>query len=379
MFAIDLDALLNYDRRNLLTDNHSETGTPMTMEARFSALLEASSDIIHATRADGSFLFVNCTWHQRLGYPDISKITLLDIVKGSHRQSLLKCLEELAKTESSQPLKAVLCAADGTEIEVEGTMTLSLEGESQDKVFFAILRDISQLKESERAMKEFYSLVSHELRSPLASVRGALGLVEGGMAGEVSAEALELIEIARSSCDRLIDLINDILDLRKLEFGEVSLNQTEVEVDFLVGTALSEFSSVSEVASVQVHTEFDTNLEPSILVHCDPDRIVQALNNLLTNALRFSPRQSTISLQVSKSAPDLLRFSVIDRGPTIAESFQSKVFMKFQQLESSEGQGVEGSGLGLAIAKAIVEHHGGSIGVSPAKDGGNTFWFELKI
>ncbi|HEY9732856.1 MAG TPA: PAS domain S-box protein [Drouetiella sp.] len=284
--------------------------------------------------------------------------------------TLADFLELLASAEGA-PREMVLKTKNGTLLPVE----ISVGKIGGDKVLFytVIVRDVSERKEVERRVSEFYSTVSHELRTPLTSIRGSLGLIEGGIVGEVSPDVLELVTIARGNSDRLIRLINDILDMRKIEAGKLELRLAETRVIPLVARTLAEIKGFADEKSISMTSEI--LIDATILV--DQDRIIQVLTNLLSNAIKFSEPGETVKVVVSKTASEAIRFAIIDNGEGIAEGDMGKLFGKFQQLDSSDSRAKEGTGLGLAISKAIVEAHGGTIGVTSVVGEGCEFWFEL--
>lgn len=237
-------------------------------------------------------------------------------------------------------------------------------------IFF---RDVSDKKEAEKRVSEFYSTVSHELRTPLTSIRGSLGLIEGGLAGEIPEKSLTLVKIARQESDRLIRLINDILDLRKIEAGMLELRKAEVETKTLVDKTVESMRGMAQERGIQLITEIETE-GPTV---CDEDRVTQILTNLISNAIKFSEKGDKVVVRLSTGNDNTFRFSVIDHGPGIADGDRHKLFEKFQQIDQSDTRKKEGTGLGLAITQAIVEEHGGKIGVESELGKGSTFWVEL--
>lgn len=239
----------------------------------------------------------------------------------------------------------------------------------------AIVRDISERKLGERRKDEFISIVSHELRTPLTSIRGALGLIEGGVLGAASAPIQELVCVARSNTDRLVRLINDMLDLDKMEAGRMELDVVALDATELVDSALAGVRGAADLAGVRLRHV--TSGPVSVLG--DRDRLLQVLTNLLSNAVRFSPPQATVTVTVEASVPGWVRFVVQDSGPGVPHERAGHLFRKFNQISGEGARRGGGTGLGLAISKAIVEQHGGGIGVS-AKDGpGAAFFFELPV
>jgi PAS domain S-box-containing protein len=237
-----------------------------------------------------------------------------------------------------------------------------------------VANDISDRKEAEKRVSEFYSTVSHELRSPLTSIRGSLGLIEGGLVGEVSDEARSFVSIARSESERLIRLINSILDLRKIEAGKLDIHPSPLNTLEVAQETISACTGMAQEATVTVELgEFQ-----EATISADIDRITQVLTNLIANAIKFSAAGGCVSLS-GVLQDKSYRFSVRDHGPGISPKDQQRLFGKFQQLDSTDSRSKGGSGLGLAISKALVEQHGGKIGVQSELGKGSTFWFELPI
>lgn len=235
-----------------------------------------------------------------------------------------------------------------------------------------IQTDVSARKEAETQVSEFYSMVSHELRTPLTSIRGSLSIINGGLAGDVPAKCKQLVGVGLSESERLIRLINDILDVRKLEVGKLDLVLESVLASDLVETAITSLSSYAEEAEISLAA----SIQQDAAVICDRDRIMQVLTNLISNAVKFSPPQSSTIVEVTAAA-ERVRFAVIDSGDGIPTNKLNRLFSKFVQLDSSPTRKKGGTGLGLAISKSIVEQHGGSIGVESEIGKGSTFWFEL--
>ncbi|MBX9686616.1 MAG: CHASE3 domain-containing protein [Candidatus Obscuribacterales bacterium] len=236
-----------------------------------------------------------------------------------------------------------------------------------------VLRDISERKLAEKRVSEFYSMVSHELRTPLTSIRASLGLMQGGVAGELSEMSRQLVDIGREECDRLIRLINDILDIRKIEAGKMELKLAEIQPAQLVQVALEGMKSVADEVGIELNQK---QAAPG-LVTCDEDRILQVLTNLISNAIKFSPSGREVSISTEWVDSEWLRFSVEDSGSGIPADHVPKLFQKFQQLDQSDTRSKGGTGLGLAICKAIVDEHHGRIGVKTVLGQGSTFFFEL--
>ena len=228
----------------------------------------------------------------------------------------------------------------------------------------------------ERAMSEFVSIVSHELRTPLTSLRGSLGLIEGGVAGELPSQMRQLIGIARSNTDRLVRLVNDMLDLARIEAGRLDLQLRSLDPEDLVESAFAEMRGLAEQAKVRLTDSADPGRRPVLAAR---DRVVQVLINLLSNAIKASPPGSVVEAFVGPVTEGRIRMEVRDEGPGIPGTEMRRIFEKFQQIEQDDGRRRGGTGLGLTISKAIVEQHGGSIGVESEPGRGSTFWFDLPV
>ena len=227
-----------------------------------------------------------------------------------------------------------------------------------------------------RLKNDFVSIAGHELRTPLTSLGGSLKLISGGMAGELPDKARDLIAIAQRNADRLVRLVNDLLDLDKLSSGQLEIHREMVAADDLLDDAMS----VNQGLEVELGVASRREVPPDLMLHADRERLVQVLVNLLSNAAKFSPEGGEIVLSVEQR-DDFVRFRVQDQGPGIAEELRGRVFERFASSPPAARRGSKGarqksSGLGLAIAKAIVEAHGGTIGFDSASSG-TTFYFDV--
>lgn len=241
------------------------------------------------------------------------------------------------------------------------------------KMFTVVVRDITERKKMDKLKNEFIAMVSHELRTPLTSIRGSLGLINGGAVGKVPSAAQEMLQIASNNTERLLLLINDILDIQKIEAGQMAFRFQNVPLMPLVEQALRENSAYAEQYGVRY--VIDHRLEEA-RVFCDPDRMMQVMANLLSNAAKFSPRDETVEVSVARNN-DTIRISVTDHGSGIPESFQKQIFEKFTQADSSDVRNKGGTGLGLNISKLMIEKHGGHISFITSEGLGSTFYIDL--
>ena len=229
---------------------------------------------------------------------------------------------------------------------------------------------VERLEEVEQLKKGFLSTVSHELRTPLTSIRGSLGLLASGAAGPLPDHVVEVVALAERNAIRLMALIEDILDLERLETGKIELQMTRVPIASILRRAME------SLAAFGAHgvTVDAPNVSSSIDV--DADRIVQVLVNLLSNAVKFSPPGGVVTIAVTVDG-QWTEFRVIDHGRGVPAAHQRAIFERFRQVDPSDAREKGGAGLGLAICKSIVEQHGGSIGVESEEGAGSAFWFRL--
>ena len=236
-------------------------------------------------------------------------------------------------------------------------------------------QDISHLREVDRMKEEFVSIVSHELRTPLTSIRGSIQLVLGEPGSMPDQEHRGLLQIALNNCERLVRIINDILDVSKIESGNLVLHKKPVNVAELVRQSIDVVSGAARNTSVGLAAKVPADLRP---VMVDPDRIVQAIVNLLSNAVKFAPSGSTVTVAATGTA-NLVTIAVSDEGEGIAPENLNRLFRKFQQVDSSSSRRKGGTGLGLAITKALVEQHGGKIFVDSEVNKGTRFSLTLPV
>jgi PAS domain S-box-containing protein len=240
-------------------------------------------------------------------------------------------------------------------------------------LIYGVARDIQEQKQIEQMKNDFVSVVSHELRTPLTSIRGSLGLIAGGVAGELPEKARALVEIAAKNSERLVRLINDILDVEKIESGKMGFRFAPQELMPLMEQAIESNHAYAEGFQVELRI---VKAVPGARVWADADRMLQVMTNLLSNAVKFSPRDGVVEVTVER-LDGRLRVGVIDHGNGISPEFQARIFEKFAQADVSSTRQKGGTGLGLSISKAIVERHGGHIGFVSTPGIGATFSFDL--
>ncbi len=247
------------------------------------------------------------------------------------------------------------------------------------------LRDIGHWVETElaarlveesarRMQREFISTVSHELRTPLTSIRGSLGLLVSGTVGPVPERAQSLLQIAKKNCERLVLLINDLLDSEKIESGNMRFDMVVQPLQPLIQQALSMTQAYADQYQVSLRSDCP---ETQVWVSVDSDRMLQVLINLISNACKFSLPGTEVLVQMRVQEDNRVRVAIIDHGPGIAVAFRSRIFQKFSQADSSDTRAKGGTGLGLSISQALIQHMHGEIGFATEIGQGSEFFFIL--
>jgi len=264
---------------------------------------------------------------------------------------------------------------DGIGIVCEWTVTPLVNRAGDTVAVIAQGRDVTQELEAERLKKEFTSTLSHELRTPLTSIIGSLQLINSGVMGEPEKDVLELTTVAERNAQRLLDLINDILDIEKIESGKLTLAPEALALDDVLREALV----LNRAFAERYRVRFELRGElPQAPVHADRKRLLQVLTNLLSNAAKFSPEGGTVEVTLERT-DGRVRVEVHDRGPGVPENFRARMFSRFAQAESALTRQKGGTGLGLAICKRLIEMMNGTIGFADRDGGGTTFYFELPV
>ena len=262
---------------------------------------------------------------------------------------------------------------DGSRFPIELAVTQTWISGAQ--MFTGIVRDISERKRVDRIQSEFISMVSHELRTPLTSIQGSLGLITGGFVGELPEKVDEMVKIAYNNSNRLVRLVNDILDIEKIAAGMMNLNSRPLKLLPLLQQAIDAPRGFADLLEVRLTLDPDS---PDVTVNADDERLLQVFANLLSNAVYCSREGQEVSVSAVLEK-NRVRIFVTDHGPGIPSEFQTQVFEKFSHADMPGRRNRGGTGLGLSIAKAIVEQHGGSIGFDTEIGKGTTFHFDLPL
>jgi PAS domain S-box-containing protein len=329
------------------------------------AILEAASDSIMTINELGTILSYNPRTLEIFDYS-------ANEIKNKNIDLLLPDLSKKLKHLVGK-LAAEFIAVRKNGENFPAELTLSRMYLSKQNVFVCIIRDITERKKVEKLKNEFVSVVSHELRTPLTSIRGSLGLLLGGTAGEHSLKAQKLLEIANNNCERLLLLINDILDIEKIEAGKMDFFMGHVDIVELVKDSIEANRLYAEKYAVKVSL---VNYESGVKVFVDPSRLMQVMANLISNAVKYSVPYGNVDINVIPRG-EIVRVTVTDYGAGVPENFRATIFQKFSQADSSSNRNQSGTGLGLSISKTIIEKFGGTINFTSKPGKETIFYFDL--
>lgn len=375
--------LLTFDNRALRRDLEdrveAQTADLRRLARQTEVLLTSVGDGIYGVDADGRITFVNPTGASALRYDaeDLLGRDAHDVFHAPDEHGTAYSYEGcyIAEAIRSGIVTAaeedVYVRADASTFDVEITAS-PLVDEDLPRGAVVVFRDVTQRREVDRMKNEFLSVVSHELRTPLTSIRGSLDLLSSGVLGELSPQARSMTAIAAESSERLTRLINDILDLERIESGDRSVHAVPVDAADLLTRSATEMAGLADTSGVEVVVEPSTGR-----VLADADRIVQTLTNLLSNAIKFSDAGQAVHLDARADGGGHVLFRVRDEGRGIPEDKLDTIFQRFEQVDSSDARQKGGTGLGLAISRGIVERHGGRIWAESELGSGTTVMFTL--
>ncbi|MDN4175489.1 response regulator [Nocardioides sp. SOB77] len=367
-------------RRGLERRVAEQTADLRRMARRTETLITSVGDGIYGVDADGRITFVNPSGARALGQGaetllghDAHALFHAPTVDGtSYPYDGCYIAEAIASGVVTNAEEDVYLRADGTTFAVEITASPLLDDHEVTGAV-VVFRDVTQRREVDRMKNEFLSVVSHELRTPLTSIRGSLGLLAGGQLGELSPRATSMARIALESSERLTRLINDILDLERIESGTRPMELAPAEAREVVEAAVAEMDAMARGSGVQLVVGAAAGQ-----VLADRDRIVQTLTNLVNNAVKFSSAGGQVVVDaVPQPGGSTVLFRVVDQGRGIPEDQIATIFDRFHQVDSSDARQKGGTGLGLAISRGIVERHGGRIWAESRPGEGSTVQFTL--
>jgi PAS domain S-box-containing protein len=346
---------------------------------RLQLLLDHMPDGVLSFDARGAVEWINpaarlmfqCSADDTVGRPVHTLIPALDLaaapVQPAHADGTVPAavprtlLDGVRRDGSSFPLEVSLVRLHADDAEVG----------------MCVCRDMSQSQRIERMKHEFVSMVSHELRTPLTSLRGSLALLADGSIAGLPPDAQHLLGLASRNSERLVHLVNDILDFEKLRAGALRMEPEDCDLGALAQQAVEAIDGMARQA--QVELRLLRGSDAALPVRVDPVRLTQVLGNLLANAIKYSPPHGTVLVALARRS-EWARVTVLDQGPGVPPQFVARLFEPFEQASDPRHRKQGGTGLGLAISRALMEQMQGGIGIEPPRAGeGARFWIELPL
>lgn len=333
------------------------------------ALIDNAADLVCSVDRDGYFQSANRFSRRLLGVePDrLLNTSVIDLVVAEDCAFADEQINKSFNSILGNHFDVRLKTADERIVETSWSTFWS----QQDNSLFCVVGDVTERKNIERLKQDFIGMISHDLRTPLMSIASSIALVQSGALGGCSEAVIKDLDGAEKTVDRLITMINDLLDFEKMEAGKMQFTMAPVDMDDVVAEAFREVKALAEAKQIRLESE-----GTSVSVIGDREKLMQMLINLLANAIRYSPDGAPVTVQCT-SRYDRVEVAVKDEGPGVPEGFHESVFAPFESAPGSKQTSEGGTGLGLAICKLIIEGHSGEIGVRNRKGRGSEFWFTL--
>jgi PAS domain S-box-containing protein len=336
-----------------------EAGRQNRLRSWLGALMDRISDnILIIEPGSYRYLYANASALESLGYSlaQLRALTALDVSTQHRREEFDAFVLALRSGTPQIVFEDVRHRAKGDDYPAEVRwQLLTTDGQP---VVISLVQDISQRKQMDRMKDEFISVVNHELRTPLTSIHGAVKLLQQGAGGELPPKAGRLVTLAAENTERLRRIVDDILDLERIASGRMQFRFETLDARVLLDGVAAAYEAAARGAAIALAIEAPSGLA----LRADAQRLHQVLANLVSNAIKFAPRDSRITLAAAAAPPGQVRLEVIDHGPGIPEHFRDRIFQRFAQADMNTRRTKGGSGLGLSIAKQMTEHMGGSIG-----------------
>lgn len=335
------------------------------------SLVSNAREVICSLSADLKFLSINPAIELLIGYQseELLGARFVSILDATSIDQSLEYFSDVKDANASRPLENLIVCKDGTQRD----FSWSVQWTQSKQAYFCVAHDVTESKNLEKMKQAFIAMVSHDLRSPLCSIQAYTDLLERGGYGELTPAGKDSLRNVNGSISRLIDLVSDLIDIERLETGNLPLDIKPVAVKELFDQSLQSVSELAASRNISLQSS-----DGSVRVLADAGRITQVLVNLLSNAIKFSPDGSIVELQ-AQASDGIATLSVADHGRGIPKEQLSTVFERFKQVQASDSANRKGSGLGLSICKAIVEQHGGKIAVESEAGVGSRFYVELPV
>lgn len=345
-------------------------------EMQYRALVESVRDVIFQLNEMGNWCFLNPVWEEITGFAiaDTINKSFLEYVYHDDITKAQNILTRLSDGSTShERLELRFSNNSNSYCWFEVTIQRELDEKTQMILFTGTLNDITERRRIAQLQSEFVSVVSHELRTPITSIRGALALLDAGTAGPIAPAQLKLVQIAHKNSQRLVTLVNDILDMEKLMAGKMTMKIEHQSLAQLVESAIEANTSYAQGLQVQLAFAIP---DFATMARFDSNRLMQVMTNLLSNAAKFSPKEIPVEIHLIE-LENAWRVDVCDKGPGIPLEFRHRIFSAFAQANSSDTRQQGGTGLGLKISKALVEMMAGEIGFESELGKGTRFWFTV--
>lgn len=336
------------------------------------AILDYAADAIFSIDEDFSLADVNQAAGRLWIYEanDLVGRKVVELVVKEEQTKVYDLLKDCLARELTVSFETRAVKKDGTLADIAWTAT----GSKAERSIFCVVHDVSKERQAERLKRDFIAMISHDLRTPLTSIQMILSMLEIHSKNSLTADLAESVSQASNNAKRVMTLVNNLLDLDRIESGNIDILPCAETMQEIVDAAIETISAIARQRRIELKNLVDDEIE----VFADRERITQVLVNLLGNALKFSPDQSSVTIAARREG-DEVTVSVIDRGRGVPEELEKTIFDRFKQAEPGDQRVQHGTGLGLAICKAIVERHHGEIGVKSNQDGGSIFWFTLPV
>lgn len=347
-------------------------------EQQYRSLVENVREVIFQLDELGRWVFLNSAWTEITGFEVKDSISrnFLDYVFHDDIDKTFAVFQQLAigKIHSHRSEKRFYDNHGGY-CWFEVTLQSEIDPQTHSLIFTGTLNDITERRRIAQLQSEFISVVSHELRTPLTSIRGSLGLLEAGHGGPLAETQQKLVNIAHKNSQRLVALVNDILDMEKLMAGKMSIKSDQLNLVQLAESAIEANAAYAHTYGVK----FKLCMHPTeAIIQGDADRLMQVMSNLLSNAAKYSPKDRPVEIDIINEH-NHTKVSVRDYGPGIPVEFRPRVFSAFAQADSSDTRQQGGTGLGLKISKTLVEKMGGRMGFDTELGTGTSFWFQMPL